>query len=333
MEEATPTAMRRKPTFIMLAAGSVAVVVGVLAREPIVAFLRPAPEGAEQQAPSRPKVRLPPTPEEVAKPHLAWAAEECDRVVEEHLKALDAFFADSQRNTPAFAAQALSWGSKWRLIADYVPYTKGGRHETFIRQKFEQHVFKPAELEEAVSQVVAGYLQHVNSIEGRMLVRIRADVAEFPSAYLISRVNPTGLQAAYDEALARAMRAASANLRADVATELVSIITGEVLAQVAVRLGVSAGILGSGAASTWATFGIGLVVGVIVDQIVSWVWDWYADPKGNLARQLDQKLDEINRMIVDGTEGVTGLRTRLHEFAGQRAALRRQAVLALLESH
>jgi hypothetical protein len=101
---------------------------------------------------------------------------------------------------------------------------------------------------------------------------------------------------------------------------------------VAVRLGVSAGILGTGAASGWATLGIGVVVGLIVDQIVSWVWDWWADPRGNLAAELDKKLDEINRLIVDGSADVQGLRDRLKQFARERAAARRIAVLSLLQT-
>lgn len=192
-------------------------------------------------------------------------------------------------------------------------------------------MFKPPQLEDAIRQVVASYLKHVESIEGQMLVRIRADVAEFPSPYLIAQIDESKLQATYDEALSRAIEATGSNLRTDITTELVSIITGEVLAQVAVRLGVSAGILGTGAASSWATFGIGLVVGLIVDQIVSWVWDWYADPKGNLAVELNGKLDEINRLIVDGSDDVQGLRERLRAFAKDRATVRSQAVLEILQ--
>jgi hypothetical protein len=118
-----------------------------------------------------------------------------------------------------------------------------------------------------------------------------------------------------------------------VATQVVSLITGEVLTQVATRLGVSAGILGTGAASSWATFGIGLVVGIIVDQIVAWVWDWYADPTGTLAGQLGTRLDGVNRLIVDGSDDVQGLRSRLEAYAEQRAAMRETALLAILQEN
>ena len=165
-----------------------------------------------------------------------------------------------------------------------------------------------------------------------MLVRIRADVADYPSAYLIVQIDASKLRASYDEAISRAIEKTGSSLRIDIATELVSVITGQVLTQVAVRLGVSAGILGTGAASSWATLGIGFVVGLIVDQIISWVWDWYADPKGSLSAELDTKLDEIYRLIVDGSADVQGLRVRLRKYAEERATLRSQAVLMLLRS-
>ena len=322
-------ALKSKPTLAMLVLSLLGVIVAVSAREPLIGLLtrKPLPPAL-----AVPEVKQPPSPERVAAPHLGWAEQECNQVIDEHVKAIDTFFADSKQNTPAFAEVALSWGSKWRLVADHVPFTDGGRHETYIRERFEEYVFTPAQLEDAVKQVVAGYLKHVESIEGQMLVRIRTDVADFPSAYLIARVDESKLQASYNDAVARVIEATGSNLRADIATELVSIITGEVLTQVAVRLGVSAGILGAGAASSWATFGVGIIVGVIVDQIVSWVWDWYADPKGNLATELDGKLDEINELLVNGSDDTEGLRARLRAFAKERATVRSRAVMALLQS-
>jgi hypothetical protein len=272
-----------------------------------------------------------PSPEEIAKPHLSWADQECERIIEEHVKAIDTFFADSKKNTRGFAEEALSWGSKWRLVVDYIPFTSGGRHETFIRERFEEHVFKSKQLEEALKQVVSRYLKHAESIEGQMLVRIRADVADFPTAYLIAQINESKLRQTYDEAITNAIEATGAGLQTDLATEVVSTITTGLLRQIAIRLGLSTGVLGTGAAASWGTLGVSILVSLIVDYAVSWVWDWYADPKGNLAAELDRKLDEINRLMVDGSDDVQGLRTRLHDFAKERATLRRQAVLTLLQ--
>lgn len=316
-----------KSNFILLASAFLSVVIGVSARQPIAEFFQRKPV----PSPLSPRIKLPPAPDEVAKPHLSWAEQECERAVEVHLRAIDSFFADAKKNTRPFADEALSWASKWRLVVDYVPFTSGGRHETFVRGKFEEYVFRPSQLEDAVKQVVASYVKHVESIEGLMLVRIRADVADFPSDYLIAQLDESRLQAIYEEALSKAVETTGGSLRTDIATEFVSSITGTVLVQVAVRLGVSAGVLGTGAASSWATVGVSLVVGLIVDEIISRVWEWYADPKGDLAAELNGRLDEINHLIVDGSEGFQGLRERLREFAKNRSALRDRVVLKILQ--
>lgn len=316
----------RKPSLTMAVIGLLGVVIGVLARGPVVGLFRTEREGESKPA----AVKLPPSPEEVAKPHLIWADRECEAIIEEHIRSLDSFFSDCKKSTRGFAEIALGWGSKWRLVADHVPFTRGGRHEVFIREEFEKAIFRPTQLGDAVSLVLASYMRHIESLEGQMLVRIRADAADFPSAYLLARIDEDRVRASYDEAVSRAIEAAGGGIRNDATTEVISIIVGEVLTQVAIRLGVSAGILGTGASSSWMTLGIGVVVGLIVDQIVSWLWDWYADPRDNLATQIDAKLDEINRLIVDGSDGVTGLRERLRQFARERAVVRRQAVLALL---
>lgn len=316
---------KRNLSFLLLTIG---VVVGVTAREPIKKLLC-----GSTQTPVKPGIKLPPSPEKLAQPHLDRAEQECERIIEEHVKVLDTFFADSKTNTRTFAEEALSWGSKWRLVADKVPFTTGGQHEKYIRERFEEHVFKPSDLEIAVKQVVSSYLTHVRSVENKMLVDLRTDVAAFPSVYLLAQLDEETIAVSYEEALARVTDATGG----EVATEIVSLIAGEVLGRVAVRLGVSSGVLAIGGASGWATFGVGVVVGLIVDQIVSWVWDRWADPKGSLAADLDKKLDEIHRLIVDGADGddqakaVQGLRGRLKQSAHERIAVRRQAVLTLLQ--
>ncbi len=147
----------RKPTWWLLALGLIGVVVALLLGRPLFDSVQKKPK----------------PPEEVAKPHLYRAEQECERVVDEHVKDLDAFFAHSKKNTRAFAGKALCWSSKWRLAWDYVPFTRGDRHQKFIRGQFEEYVFKQSQLEEVVKQVVKSYLTHVRSIEGKMLVALR----------------------------------------------------------------------------------------------------------------------------------------------------------------
>jgi uncharacterized membrane-anchored protein YhcB (DUF1043 family) len=278
----------------------------------------------QKPQPEAPKLRLPPPPEVIAKPHLDKAEQEAEQAVEEHLKAIDHFFSQAKKGTRPFAEHALGFWSKLLLAQEYV--LGDDSHKKFIQGKFGEHIFTPSKLEEAVEQVVQSYLAHVRSIEGKMLVAIRADVANFPDTYFLARLDDKMLQQSFDQAISRSMEAVKWDLGGDVGTAVVSFIAGEVLAQVSVQLGIRAGILGAGASSSWFTFGIGLAVGAIVDAIVSWVYDWYANPKGNLAADLDKKLDEMNQLIVEE------LRNRLKQYAKDRAAQRRAAVLSLLQS-
>jgi len=261
---------------------------------------------------------------------LAWAERKARHAIDGNLTPLDEFFAEVKQRTPEFTDDVLSWGSKWRFVADKTPFTKGGRHAAFLRSAFERHLFKSDELERAIEQAVRGYGDNLTAIENRMLVKISEDLSDLPAAELPEFASHQTLRAAYEAALERAMERVGDDVTADVATQIVSLVAGEVLTQVAARLGVSAGILGAGAGSSWATLGAGVVIGLIADQLVSWVWDWWSDPRGSLAAELNDKLDELHDLIVDGGDRKGGVRTALAQFAERRAKLRRAAVLGML---
>jgi hypothetical protein len=318
------TAALRVHRFVLIA-GVVGVLVGVLIGSPLLNFLwrsQPAKE--------------PPDLKAIAAPHLDSAKTKSEDVIENHLIPIHRFFNESKKNTPEFAAIALGWGSKWKLIKDNIPFTQGGQHEIYIRNQFEQTVFSVKALESVVSLAVSEYLADINSIESQMLVALRADLAGIPGESPIAKLDESQLQAKFDEAIQNAIASASGQLKADVGTQLVSIIVGEVLTQVAIRLGASATILTTGAGSAWMTLGIGFVVGVIVDQVIAWVWDWWADPKGKLAGKIDVKLDEMCKLICEGESNgeqkVAGLRQRFQTLALERASVRERAILELLST-
>jgi len=271
--------------------------------------------------------------QELASPHLQSAASQSHAIIDEQLAPINQFFKSTKEGTAKFAELSLGWGSKWRLVADGVPYTKGNRHSEYLRSKFEEYVFTPDQFEKVIRQSVDGYLDELRSIEGKMLVAIRADINDFPVDSSLKHLDSKQWQTAFDDAIARASAATTDQLESDVGTQLVSIITGEILTQVAVRLGISSGILTVGAASGWTTFGVGLVIGVIIDQIVTVAWDHWSDPKGKLIKQLNMKLEELNILIRNGDSQVQGLRSRFREIADQRALLRKEAIMEILNSY
>lgn len=263
-------------------------------------------------------------------PTLAWSDAEALAAVERQTAHLRRFFNDARTRTPKFAESVLGWSSKWRFVADKVPYTRGDRHAEFLRKTFSEQLFSDAELTQAVEQVGRGYADSLTDVENQMLVRLRQDIVGLPIAELPEFQSADRLQSAYGAALQRVQAHVGASVNNDVTTLVMSLVVQEVVTQVAVRLGVSAGVLSVGAGSSWATLGIGLVVGVIVDQLISWVWDAWTDPKGQLAADLNRKLTELETLIIEGDDKLPGLRTRLTSFAQQRASLRRQAIHELL---
>lgn len=273
-----------------------------------------------------------PSIEAIAKPHLAAADRKIELLCRRDYAAISEVFNRARGNADDFASLCLGWSSKWRLAADAVPFTQGDRHTTYIREQFERQMFSESQMERAIEQTVASFLADIRSVESQMLVDLRADVADFPECYNMANWSPELIQSRFDEAIQVAIARTGSDLQANIGTQVISIIAGEVLTQVAVRLGVSAGILGTGAASGWATLGIGVVVGLVIDQIVAWIWDSWADPHGELTQNLIHKLDVLQSLICFGDQQVDGLEQRFKRITEQRSITRRDAILSLLKN-
>lgn len=237
----------------------------------------------------------------------------------------------SRAQAPMFAEKALGWSSKWRIAVDAVPFTKGNRNETFLREQFEQIVLRGPDLEKAVEQCVSEFLKSVQSIESRMLVDLRADIANLGAQNCLVSLGDEELQSQFDIAIEKAMRLASGDLQANISSQLVSLVVGEVLTQVAVRLGVSAGILGTGAATGWATLGIGVVVGIVIDQIVMTIWSKWSDPKGQLSNTISHQLSIVEDLICLGDKQTKGLAKHFEEIANARSSIRQRVLFELLD--
>ncbi|MEQ1828057.1 MAG: hypothetical protein ABL921_19000 [Pirellula sp.] len=272
-------------------------------------------------------------PVELVTSHLMSAEERIAEATQNHFGPVKAVLDRGRSQTPEFAAKALGWGSKWRIIADAVPFTKGDRNQVFLREQFEEMVLSGPQLQKAVEQCVSEYIAEVRSIENRMLVELRADIQGLSHQYDIGALREDELQAQFDQAIEKAMRLANSDLQSNISSQLVSIIVGEVLTQVAVRLGVSAGILGTGAASGWATLGVGVVVGIVIDQIVMSIWSRWSDPKGQLVDTLTHQLNVVQDMICLGDDQSKGLIKHFQEIAASRAPLRKSVVFEMLGIH
>lgn len=271
---------------------------------------------------------------------LASADQECEKRLEASLVDLKAFFAAARQGTPRLSEELLGFSSKWYLIVDCVPYTRGDRHQEFLRDRFSENIFSGAQLKSAIENAVKSYLRGIADVENEMLVRMRLDLADLPQSQSPELQTDRAFKAAFDEATNKVQHQLSKDLQADVgclvvsevAGNLASRITLQILERVAVMLGVDAGILGTGAATSWGTFGASLVVAVIVDWVVTSIWDWWADPKGELTAKLNGELERLEALITNGEDNVVGLRGELQRIGRLRATIRERAVNQVLNS-
>ncbi len=263
-------------------------------------------------------------------PHLERCQERIQGAVDENLVPIIEVLNYARNRTAKFSTVALGFGSKWRMVADYVPFTQGGQNETFLREEFESIVLKSSELEQAIELSIGGFLQELESIENQMLVDLRADLEDLPNSPLGVSLSPEELRGSFERTLQEVLAKSNSDFQGAVGSQLVSLIAGEVMAHVAIRMGVSAGILGTGAASGWATFGVGVVVGIVIDSLVSTVWHYWSRPEEDLTRQIQRQLDQMQKLICDGENGTEGLRGQMERIAEYRSQARETALRELL---
>lgn len=261
--------------------------------------------------------------------HLDRTQSQVDALEELGYPSIDALFARAFTQVHSYSETCLSWSSKWRFIRDRLPWNDGTEHERFLKQKFEEQLLSPTDLELAIRQAVLERFGKVKDLENQMLLSMRADIADLPEYAAIKTTSDEDLASEFQAALRSAAETVSDDLSSDIESQLVSLVAGEVLAQVAVRLGVSAGLLGTGAASGWATFGIGLLAAIVVDQIVSRLWDYFASPELELAIELSKSLSELKKLICQGDSETIGLDGQVKQWSLQRANLRKQAIYSL----
>jgi hypothetical protein len=243
---------------------------------------------------------------ELLEKHLQKSETEIQGLAKQGYPAIEIIFGKAYNNVPAFADSILGFQSKWKLVLDKLPWNDKDRHDRFLKDQFEEHIFSSEELESAVRQAVKERLNQVRDIESQMLIGIRADIEGLPELAQIESLDAGELELRFQQAIAQASQVVSQDLSSNIESQLVSLVAGEVMAQVAIRMGVSAGILSTGAASGWATLGIGLVAGILVDQLVTRIWDWWSEPEVELQYQVSKQLSLVHDLICKGEPGTPG---------------------------
>jgi hypothetical protein len=241
-------------------------------------------------------------------PLLEKAEQETDAAIDKAVDRVCEFFTERKKRVPAFAEEVLGLRSKF----EFVKGKFGGDHAAYLRERFEQTVFSPAELDAAMRSAVEGFVADLQGIENRLLVAVRADLADGDIPELSAGGRLSGedaFRAEYAKLAEQASCAMARDLPVAIGREVVSWVGGDIAtsvitslgADVAARFGISGGILGSGVASGVVTLGVGAVAGYAVDRMVGWALKALGyDPEAEVAEKIEEALDVLQDVLMLG---------------------------------
>ena len=242
-------------------------------------------------------------------PRIEQVAAETRAGAETSIGQVGEFFAERRQGARAFAADILSLGGKWEFVRGKF---ETGSHERYIEECFQRRLFRPDELKAAIESAVTRFVSEAQGRENRLLVDIRADLADGELAgqdYLPALHSEEEFHLRFQAVLEEILPILSRDVEAMVGREMVSFVASEIATQIlteigtslAIRLGLSGGILGTGAFTATASAGLTLIGGLLVDQAINWVMrEAGYDPEGEIAAQVEASLARLESLILDG---------------------------------
>jgi hypothetical protein len=273
-------------------------------------------------------VPKPLTAQEIVAKDLNWAKQESASGMNFGMASVHELFGQGRQGVREFVDDALGWNSKFKLVKDY--FSNGEEHSEFIEDQFSEHIFSDEQLEEAIEASVSSYVTYLDDVDSQLLIRLQMDLADVPKEQFAPSVDRDAIRQLLDNALSEAKTAAESEFGPAVGREIASLVAGEVLTLVASELATSSGILSAAAASGTVTLGVGLVVGLVADSLVTWIYEKAYDPRGELAKRVNQQLDQLEQLIVVGSSEQPGLQKRLEDYSLRRSQAREAAIRAAI---
>jgi hypothetical protein len=255
--------------------------------------------------------------------------------VENAVAVVNAFFEERSRGADRFAQDVLSLGGKWKFVHDRLPFIESQEHGRFVLGSFARNVFSSDDLRKVVELAVRTYLAKAAGIENRLLVDIRADVADLPAVNAALPPSEAAFRREYDRLAGEIAGQVAGEVGIDagrlVGSEIVATIAANVMTAVATRLGVSAGLLSAGASASWASFGLTVVAGIVVDLGIDWAGKQAGhDPQAEVAAKVRAALERVRGQVIDGDHG---LRDELNTLDQTRAKVRLKVLQRLILGH
>lgn len=221
---------------------------------------------------------------------LQNAKMKADQAVTKRAAEFTEFINSRKLGAGAFAQDVVSLKGKWVAAKSMVPGTDKVGHEKYVIAKFNEHIFKPEDLERATNRAINGGIYDVDGIENELAIALRQEI----SGQSLSPSDLPTVAAEFKNAINLALRDSKKDVIMATGGLVATEVSSQIGAQVLVRLGVSAGILATAATNSWWTLGGALVIGVAVDAL----WSYVTHPAATIENQM---VLELNKMALNGS--------------------------------
>jgi hypothetical protein len=266
-------------------------------------------------------VAKPETPQQKIARRLDKMDQDAKELADRYLERISAFFHERKRGARPFAEAAFSWSGKWHLVKGKVLGDDSAGMRQYLQEHFETHVFKSEDLQAVLASALAGYLTDIQGLENQMLVEIRADLGD---DQLLQGNAPElqsneAFQEEYRRLAEQVLPAVTADLNVTITREIGTFIASEMVAQtlgrgLASRVAMSAGVFGALGRHGMVTFGVGVAAGFVIDWLVDWLLRLGGyDPAAQVAGQVEQALDRLEKQMIDGDPGVIATYQQLRQ--------------------
>lgn len=238
------------------------------------------------------------------------------------IKEVESMFESMRENVPATVGELYSLKSKFKyigkLIADEWPWSvKKDRLSEMVEGIFEKHLGSDKSLKKKLESIEKNYARSLTANKNNLLLDLEFDVdVDNQNSTEINKENFVKL---FDKQLAEF---AGPMVGFSLGGEFTSLVVGEVVTIVVINIVTRAGAYVIGGATT---LGIGILVGVGIDLIVT------KCAKDMMVKKLNVAINEIEKVVLNGTEEYPGLVTRLNQISKNMTQVEEKAVIKSLK--
>jgi hypothetical protein len=238
------------------------------------------------------------------------------------LRLRDAFRATRSRtNLKKFVDESLSMFEKLKQFQNMA--MNPAANEVRIGTMFRQQIMDEGAVCALLERSLTDFCRKLDEQDQALLIRLKIDREAARTSRSRTMIDPT----AFKQPIATAAQATVTAVKNDIARTVASFVASEGISagvkRAARDFGVMPGERGSAA---------DIVTGLLIDIGVGIAVDVATDPTGKMVSDLETRLANVERQILDGTTTSPGFMSKLRQITQDRAAARRKLVVAELSN-